>query len=110
MLAEGNFEAALEAYQALLKEDANNPTVNENNLNGLGYYFINNDQVNLAHDVFKVNMLLHPDSFNVYDSYAEAAMKIGEIDLAIENYTKSVELNPDNTNAEEKLKELKKSK
>ena len=108
MLAEGNFEAALEAYQALLKEDANNPTVNENNLNGLGYYFMNNDQVNLAHDVFKANMLLHPDSFNVYDSYAEAAMKIGEIDLAIENYTKSVELNSDNTNAEEKLKELKK--
>lgn len=108
-LVEGNFDQSLEAFRALMKEDAKDPAVNENNLNNLGYRFLGNDQTKMAQDVFKVNMLLHPDSFNVYDSYAEACMKLGETDLAIENYNKSLALNPENDNATEKLKELKPS-
>ncbi len=109
-LVEGNFNKSLEAYQALMKEDAKNPAVNENNLNNLGYGFLSNDQSKIAQDVLKVNMILYPDSFNVYDSYAEACMKLGEIDLAIKNYKKSLDLNPENNNAVEMLKELQKSK
>ena len=63
----------------------------------------------LSQDVFKVNMMLYPDSFKVYESYAKACMKIGETDLAILNYSKSLELNPQNNNAKHMLKELKKS-
>ncbi|MDH7444229.1 hypothetical protein [Aquimarina sp. 2201CG14-23] len=37
-------------------------------------------------------------------------MKAGETDLAISNYTKSLQLNPGNQNAKDKLKELQKSK
>lgn len=110
LLIEGDFNQALEAYRAVMKEDAKDPTVNENNLNNLGYRFLGNDKTKIAQDVLKVNMMLYPESFNVYDSYAEACMKMGEIDLAIENYTKSLELNPENNNATEKLKELRKSK
>jgi hypothetical protein len=36
-------------------------------------------------------------------------MKIGEIDLAILNYSKSLELNPQNNNAKDMLIELQKS-
>jgi predicted TPR repeat methyltransferase len=64
----------------------------------------------IAQGIFKVNTILHPTSFNVYDSYAEASMKIGEVDLAVANYTKSLELNPENNHAKEMLKELEKSK
>lgn len=109
MLVEGDFNEALKAYQELMKEDAKDPTINEDALNRLGYRFLSNDKTKIAQDVFKVNMMLYPDSFNVYDSYAEASMKIGAIDLAIENYTKSLQLNPENNNATEKLKELKKA-
>lgn len=35
-------------------------------------------------------------------------MKIGETDLAILNYSKSLELNPENNNAKDMLKELQK--
>lgn len=109
-LVEGDFNKSLEAYQALMKVDAKNAAVNENNLNSLGYRFLSNGQTKLAQDVFKVNMMLYRDSFNVYDSYAEACMKLGEIDLAIKNYKKSLDLNPENNNATEMLKELQKSK
>jgi len=110
LLVEGDFDQALKAYQAVMKEDQKDPTINENNLNGLGYRFLNNDQMKLGQAILKVNMMLYPDSFNVYDSYAEACMKMGEFELAIENYKKSLRLNPENTNAVAFLKELQKEK
>lgn len=105
-LVEGNFNQSLEAYQTLMKEDPKDPTIDENNINNLGYRYLNNDQIKIAQDIFKVNMILYPDSFNVYDSYAEACMKIGDTNLAINNYNKSLSLNPENNNAKEMLKEL----
>ncbi len=110
LLVDGDFKASLAAYQALKKADENDPIINENTLNGVGYNFLGIDKIKMAQDVFKVNMMLYPNSFNTYDSYAEASMKLGETDLAIENYTKSLALNPENTNAKEMLKELEKSK
>jgi Tfp pilus assembly protein PilF len=47
-----------------------------------------------------------PTSSNAYDSLAEAYMKSGQKQLAIDNYKKSLELDPDNDNAKEKLKTL----
>jgi tetratricopeptide (TPR) repeat protein len=105
-LLEGSFDGAMKAYSALMQQDPNDPVINENNLNVLGYNFLNQDKTKLAQDIFKVNMTLYPDSFNVYDSYAEACMKTGAIDLAILNYNKSLNLNPENSNAKEMLKEL----
>ena len=110
LLVEGDFNQSLEAFQSLMKDDPKDPTINENNLNRLGYRFLSNNQTKIAQDVFKVNMILYPESFNVYDSYAEACMKMGETDLAVKNYTKSLSLNPENNNATEMLKELQKSK
>jgi len=105
-LIEGDFNQSLEAYQELIKEGPNNPTINENNLNNLGYLYLSNNQTKIAQDIFKVNVILYPDSFNVYDSYAEACMQKGETDLAVKNYTKSLSLNPENNNAKEMLKKL----
>ena len=109
LLLEGDFEKALNAYKIRKEYDSVYPTVTEDYLNRLGYSFLNEDRMKLSQNTFKVNMMLYPDSFKVYDSYAEACMKIGEIDLAILNYSKSLELNPQNNNAKHKLKELQKS-
>ena len=43
------------------------------------------------------------------DNRASIIKKIGETDLASLNYSKSLELNPQNNNAKHKLKELQKS-
>ena len=47
-----------------------------------------------------------PESFNVYDSYAEAQMKLGNNEEAIKYYKKSVEMNPGNQNGIDMLKKL----
>ena len=46
------------------------------------------------------------DNRNVHDSYGEALRKNGDVENAIINYQKSVELNPDNEHAKEMLEEL----
>ena len=48
----------------------------------------------------------NPASSNAFDSLAEAYMKAGNKQLAIENYKKSLELNSYNNNAAEMLKKL----
>ena len=56
--------------------------------------------------VFNLNVSLHPDSGNVYDSLAEAYMKGGDKAHSVECYKKALEKDPSNENAKEKLKEL----
>ena len=53
-------------------------------------------------------MIFYPESANTYDSLAEAYMIAGDKKQAIENYEKSLALNLENANAEEKLRELRK--
>ena len=93
-----------------MKQDLNNPAIREGNLNGLGYRFLSKDQTSVAHDVFKVNTILYPKSANVFDSYAEVCKTMGKIELAILNYSKSLELDPQNDNAKDMLKELQENK
>ena len=57
--------------------------------------------------VFRRNVAEFPKSSNVYDSLGEAYMKAGQKSHAIENYQRSLELDPKNKNAGEKLKELR---
>jgi len=56
--------------------------------------------------LFKLNTEQFPKSFNVYDSYGEALVKNNEKTLAIENYKKSLELNPGNTGGIKALETL----
>ncbi|NJO89047.1 MAG: hypothetical protein HC831_08890 [Chloroflexia bacterium] len=53
---------------------------------------------------------MFPNSANVYDSFGEVLMKTGKHDLAIQNYKKSLELNPQNSNAADMLKLIEEEK
>jgi tetratricopeptide (TPR) repeat protein len=66
--------------------------------------FENHKQLGL--EVLKVNSLLFPLSFNVYDSYADALAQNGKIRDAIRMYQKSLLLNPNNEGGKEALKNL----
>ena len=83
------------------------PEANENYLNNLGYSLLNEDMNNIAILVFKENIKRNPRSANCYDSLGEAYMKNGDIERAIKNYQKSLELNSNNNNAREQLDKLK---
>ncbi len=80
--------------------------LNEREMNGIGYQLMGSGKLEAAAKVFKLNIDAFSKSSNVYDSYGEALMKLGKNDLAIENYKKSVELNPNNQSAIDYLKEL----
>jgi cytochrome c-type biogenesis protein CcmH/NrfG len=64
-------------------------------------------KINDTLEVFKLNVKEYPQSWNVYDSLGEDYMNAGQTSLAIQNYEKSLELNPKNTNGLEMLKKLK---
>lgn len=98
-------------YTKLLKDlKKNNKTkykLQENVLNFLGYQLMMRKLVVEAILVFKTNTELFSKSFNVFDSLGEVYMKNGQNKLAIENYKKSLELNPKNKNADNMLKKIR---
>jgi len=78
----------------------------EREMNLLGYRYLQNGKIKDAIELFKLNTIAFPDSWNAYDSLGEAYLQDGQKDLAIKNYEKSLELNPQNTNAQEKLRSI----
>ncbi|NIO19217.1 MAG: tetratricopeptide repeat protein [Candidatus Aenigmarchaeota archaeon] len=76
-------------------------------MNRLGYELLRLKRIKDAIAILKINVQSFPGSWNVYDSLAEAYMESGNKQLAIQNYEKSIELNPENINGKNKLKQLK---
>jgi tetratricopeptide (TPR) repeat protein len=86
-----------------------NPSL-ETSLTILGYRHLRKEEYNSAIPIFKLIVEIFPQSSNAYDSLGEAYMLNGNRELAILNYEKSLELNPDNTNAVNMLKRLEKKR
>ena len=78
----------------------------ERDLNRWGYSLLAENKLSAAIKLFELNTILYPESFNVWDSYAEVLLANGEKDKAIVMYKKSLDLNPENTNAKEAIKEI----
>ena len=77
-------------------------------VNQLGYFLLYQEEDSeQAIEAFKLNVSNYPNSFNTYDSLGEAYKVQGEISLAVENYEKSLELNPENENAKKQLEALR---
>jgi tetratricopeptide (TPR) repeat protein len=106
IMAEGA-DAAAGKYRELKKNQTAAYDFQERELNGLGYNLLGQKKIKEAIKVFQFNVEAYPESSNVYDSLGEAYMLNGEKALAIENYEKSLKLNPNNANAVEKLKLLR---
>lgn len=102
----GKAGRAVEVYRRAAEQWTETPLLSERGINALGYERLGSDDVDGAIVLFELNADLHPDSWNVWDSLAEAHMAAGARKRAIELYRKSLEMNPDNDNAREKLDEL----
>ena len=92
-------DAAVEKYHALKTDSSDYYSFGEGELNMVGYFLLGREEIDGAIKVFQLNVEMFPDASNPYDSLAEAYMSKGEKKLAIENYAKSLTLNPGNTNA-----------
>ncbi|MFY9557799.1 MAG: S41 family peptidase [Blastocatellia bacterium] len=99
-------DAALKAFDQGKSGGPDTYYIDETRINQLGYQLMNNGKTTEAIEVFKVNVREFPKSSNVYDSLGEAYAKAGNRELAIENYRRSVELDPKNTNAIDVIKRL----
>ncbi|HUB60276.1 MAG TPA: hypothetical protein VL978_06235, partial [Puia sp.] len=112
----GNGKETLEVLQRLadyelvgindLKKLDNEYIHSENDLNSWGYEFLSKGELEKALTVFKLNVLLNPSSWNVYDSYGEALMRKGDKVEATRMYRESVALDPKNENGKKMLEEL----
>jgi tetratricopeptide (TPR) repeat protein len=69
----------------------------ENELNNYGYtLMLQENDVDKALEIFKINVEKNPNSWNVYDSLAEAYSKKGDKANASKYYNAALKLAPDN--------------
>ncbi len=80
---------------------------NEAEANALGYRFLQDGKVDRAAALFRLNVELFPDSWNVYDSLGEALLAAGQAAEATAMYERSVALNPENRNGQEALARIR---
>lgn len=88
-----------------LKNFTTGKPIEEDSMNALGYQLMSRKKFKEALRIFELNAATHPKSANTWDSLAEAYMIAGK-ELAIQYYRKSLELDPDNSNASDMLKKL----
>ena len=102
------YDNAANAYLKIRKTDSLNSVIEESHLNSLGYQSLRENDTKQALEIFKINVLLYPESSNVYDSYAEALLKNGDTINAIDNFKKSLSRDSGNRNAKRHLKRIEK--
>src|SRR4030095_8435502 len=79
----------------------------EASMNTTGYRLLTSKRVDEAIEVFLLNVKFFPNSWNTFDSLGEAYAAAGKKDLAIKNYERSIEMNPQNDNGKKMLEKLK---
>jgi tetratricopeptide (TPR) repeat protein len=107
-ITEKDVESAIRQYYELKTAQPDAYDFSEEELNSLAFKLFQMKKLKEAVEVCKFNVELHPQSFNAYDSLAEAYMASGDKELAVKNFEKSLELNRFNWNAAATLKKLKK--
>ena len=95
------------AYRTWKADPANASLFTEIDVNGLGYQWLQGGQVEAATRLLELNAESYPQSWNAWDSLAEAFMNGGDTAKAIELYEKSLAINPGNNNAVAMLKKLR---
>lgn len=103
----GGLEGVKRHYEELAFRLGFAVAIPEQTIDRAGYAMLAAKKFTRAIELFQYNVEHHPESWNVYDSLAEAYMKRGDERLAAENYGKSLRLNPDNANARQMLERLK---
>ena len=101
---------AIEFYREFKKINPDSILFNRKTINNLGWETAAKGDIDEAIKLFELNILAYPDHYDSWDSYAEAILIRGGndyIEIAIKNFEKSLELNPGNNNAVQRLTVLK---
>lgn len=104
----GEYKKALIEFQKIQKNDSLNNVIREGRLNSIGYDFIRKKKYDEAIEIFKINTILYPNSSNVFNSLAESYLYKKDTLSAINNYKKSLNINPENRSSKRELENLTK--
>ena len=105
-LDSGGPSAAIERYRELKESHSGSYDFGFSQLNNLCYHLMEGGQPEAAIEVCQLNVEAFPQSPYPYDSLGEAYMTAGNTELAIVNYARSLQLDPENTNAVRQLMTL----
>jgi tetratricopeptide (TPR) repeat protein len=98
-----------DAVSSLTELAANeNPRLVESGVNFVGNSLLEAERPKPALKFLKLNTVLFPEAFKTWDSLGEAHAKLGHEEKAISCFEKSLELNPENTNAHEMIMRIQK--
>ena len=73
----------------------------------IGHELLHTNHIEPALELFKLNTLLKPDAWEVYQSYGTALQQAGKREEAISMYEQSLRMNPKNEQAQKALAQLK---
>ncbi|HVP58309.1 MAG TPA: tetratricopeptide repeat protein, partial [bacterium] len=107
IIATQGVAAGVKAFGDARAKDPEVQLFSETRINQMGYEQLAKGSVDDAIELFNLAAAAYPQSWNVYDSLGEAYARKGDRELAIKNYEKSLELNPDNANGKRVLQQLK---
>ena len=110
IVADARSNPNVDLFVTRLREFKANPAhkyaETEGVINDAGYFLLGSDRVDDAIRVFALNVELHPNSVNVYDSLGEAYLKKGDKANALSNYKKALAIDPTYRTALEAVRTL----
>lgn len=101
-------EAEAIAKQILVKHAGNEELVRsiESRLNNAGYGAASSNNLDRAHKILELATKLFPESANVWDSFAEITLMMGDKEEAIKLYKQALKADPNFSSAKAQLKKL----
>ena len=102
----GGLQEARRLYDGYKSDPGNQGEETFAEINVLGWSFLQKNEYENAVFIFERNVRSYPDSWNAYSSLGAAYKRSGERKKAIDALRKSIELNPDNERAKNRLDEL----
>lgn len=106
LIDEEGIEVARDRFNEMRDDDFGDHYVSESQLNMLGYRYLGKAKTAEALAVMEMNVALYPTSGNTHDSLGEVLLALDRKEEALREYRRSLDLDPDNTNAEKFIAEL----
>ena len=105
-ICEKNADKIEKCFNKLKANEKHSYYVNEAEMNMLGYQLLGRNQLEHAEVVFRLNTVEFPASANVFDSYGELMLMMGDTLKGVEYYQKALATDPEFENAARVLETL----
>ncbi|WP_291581994.1 serine hydrolase [Clostridium sp. UBA6640] len=105
-LFENNFETALKEYSSIKEDSFDRYNFIEDEFKFVAYELVGIGKVKEAIELMKISTEISPKSSSLYYNLGKMYLLYGDKKLALENYKKSMELDPNNIKVKKKIEEL----